>query len=69
MQSKVGLTLAGAKVDVQAVLILGAGEDLRIGAGSGAEVNDAAGKIAAKLRGVGVVAVEERDAVLREALQ
>src|ERR1700685_3922968 len=64
MQSEISLTLAGAKVDVKTFLIFGAGEDLGIGAGAGAEINDAAGKVAAKLCGVGVVAVEECDAVL-----
>src|ERR1700689_3395422 len=66
MQGKIGLALAGANMEVQAGLIIGAGEDLRIGAGSGAEVNDATGKVAAKLRSIGVVAVEERDTILRK---
>ncbi len=39
------------------------GDDLRIGAGALAKVDDAAGKIAAELRDVGVAAVEESDAV------
>jgi len=63
MQSEIGLTLADAKVDVQTVEILDCGENLRIGAGTGTKVNDAPGEIAAKLRGVGVITVEERDSV------
>ena len=48
---------------MQAVGVLDGRKNLRIGAGTAAEVDDAAGKIAAKLRSVGVVAVEEGDAV------
>src|ERR1700722_6561907 len=66
MQGKIGLALAGANMDVQSLLIFGADEDLRIGAWAGAKVYDTTGKVAAKLRGVGVIAIEERDAVLRK---
>ena len=60
---KVAFALAGAKADVQAVEIFSRGENLRIGAWAGAEVNNAARKIAAKLRDIGIVAIEESDAV------
>ena len=63
VKREAAFALPGTVVDVQAVKIFRDGENLRIGAGAGAEVDDAAGKIAAKLRDVGIVAVEESDAV------
>ena len=59
-------TLAGAVADVEAVEVLRCGENLWITAGAAAEIDDAAGKIAAELRGVGIVAVEEGDAIRGE---
>ena len=63
MQSEGALAFAGAEVDVQAGEVFSDGDDLRVGAGAFAKVDDAAGKIAAELRDVGVAAVEEGDAV------
>ncbi len=63
MERKAPLRVAGAKSDVQAIGVFGAGENLRISTGTAAEVNDAAGKIAPKLRGVGIVAVQEHDPI------
>ena len=63
MQREVAFALAGAEADVQSIEIFGDRKNLRIGAGAAAEIDHAAGKIAAKLRGISIVAVEEGDAV------
>ena len=54
------------KRTAEAVLVFGDLEDLGIGARAGAEVNCASGKVAAELGHVGIVAVEEGDAGLRQ---
>ena len=66
MQCKAAFALAGAIADVQALEIFGDGKNLRVSAWAAAKVDDAAVKIAAKLRGVGIVAVEKGDAVRRQ---
>ena len=63
MQGECVLVLAGADSDMQAGEVFGHRENLRVGAGAVAEVDDAAGEIAAELRDVGIAAVEESDAV------
>ncbi len=66
LKGEVAFATADAIADVQAVEIFGGREDLRVGAGTTAKVDDMAGKVAAKLRGVNVVAIEEGYAVGRE---
>ena len=62
MQGEAAFAFAGAIVHVQAGEVFRRLDDLRIGAGAVAEVDDAAGKVAAELRDVGIGAIEEGDA-------
>ena len=52
--------------NVQALEIFGDRKNLRVGAWAAAEIHHAPVKIAAKLRGVGIVAVQKGDAVRRQ---
>ena len=63
VQREVALMLPRAIANVQAIEIFGDRENLRVGAWAAAEIHHAAVKIAAKLRGVGIVAIQEGDAV------
>ena len=68
VQREVALTLSRAIADVQALKVFVDRENLRVGAGAAAEIDHAAVKIAAKLRGVGIVAVEKGNAVRGQRL-
>ena len=60
------IALPGAIFHMQTSQVFGRREKLRIGARTGAEVNGPAGKVAAKLRNIRIVAVEEGHAVGRQ---
>ena len=59
-------SIPGAEADAEAILVFRNVQNLRIGARPGAEINRAAGKVAAKLSRIFIVAIEERDAGCRQ---
>ena len=63
VQREVALMLSRAIANVQTAGILGDGENLRVGAWAAAKIHHAAMKIAAKLCGVGIVAIQKGNAI------
>ena len=66
MEREGAFAFARAEANVKAAEVFGGGENLWIGAWAAAEVDDMAGEIAAELRCIGVVAVEESDTIFRQ---
>ena len=66
LKCQVTLATGTAITNLQAILVFGHDEDLRIGAGAGTEVDRLAREVAPELRDVEIVAIEESDAAARK---